>query len=132
MRGAVLLILAAGARSLVWEDCGGDSEIYELVPLNYSHSPDPIISSAQTIIAKSFRFTGNETLRTLREIVSVQKSSVDPNDPSFPGWPAPYFNNSFEVGDAHDVLPVEPGTTFNYQDIHSPSSSTGAQSALPL
>ena len=48
-----------------------------------------------------------------------------PSDPSFPGWETIpfYFNNSFDVGQSHDLVPVPPHSEISYSDTHPPSSN---------
>lgn len=126
--GFFLTVFATCAFSskLVWEDCGSeDSDAYELEVLDYEHTPDPLVAGASSIRSRSFRYIGNRTLLSLRESVAIQESFLDPSDPSFSGWEdiVPYFNNSFDVGESHDLVPVEPQSDFSYSDQHTPSSN---------
>merc|ERR1712232_1140356 len=108
--------------NLAWKDCGPtESEAYKLVVNAYAHSPDPLIAGQGSTRIKNFSYIGSSPLTTLSETVIIQKSPVAPTDPAVPGWPMPYFNNSFEVFKRHKLVPGAPGSSFGYADHHPPS-----------
>ena len=117
----------ASAEPLVWEDCGASD--VGLSVLAYAHDPDPLVAGESSVRSRSFHYCSGDDadapLVTLREEVEIQESFLDPTDPAFPGWDSipPYFNNSFDVGAAQDLVPIAPDSNFSYSDEHSPSSN---------
>jgi hypothetical protein len=121
-----LAYLAMGSMALQYQDCSLQADFSLIEVEDYVHSPDPTVSSQEHTTTKTLRYTGRDSLLNLYEIVTVDKSLVGPDDPTFNGWTS-YFNNSYEISDKHgDEFPVSSNASFVISDLHSPSSSTGA------
>lgn len=116
--------MLCGIAALEWQDCSLQADIPALRVVDYSHTPDPARLDQNHTISKTFLYTGNDPLKSLRELVFIDISPVHPSDATFHSW-TPYFNNSFDLCEEGKNVPcpIEPQFSFTLSDEHTPSAA---------